>query len=301
MANNPYKYDDPSGNAYKGITTNSPYANIGVKKAMSDNKKNVKLNFSFMDTFNNVAKAVANVIKNPPKVEIPKNSTVKTTPKNVNEMTQDELIAEAKTCSEEMLDSLQTVLDWVGFLPIIGDAFDVVNGIIYILRGKYVDGLISLASAALSLAADALLKPLRGAVKKGISEIFEIIMKKLPDMPSAVGKLLKGLIKAVDGLWFVGRKIKDAVIRAATAVIDFILKHATKAIQSIRNKLKKEVAEAATEAATKGVKEATEDVIEDAVQDAIEDGISDAAIKGTRSAYDKGKEVLINLTLKKHM
>ena len=72
MANNPYKSDDPSGNAYKGITTNSPYANIGVKKSMADNKKNIKFNFSFMDTFNNVAKAVANVIKNPSKGEIPK-------------------------------------------------------------------------------------------------------------------------------------------------------------------------------------------------------------------------------------
>ena len=264
MANNPYKYDDPSGNAYKGITTNSPYANIGVKKAMSDNKKNVKLNFSFMDTFNNVAKAVANVIKNPPKVEIPKNSTVKTTPKNVNEMTPEELKETMATCREDMLDGLQTALDWIGIIPVFGDAFDVLNGIIYILRGKYVDGLISLASAALSVAADAILKPLRYA-KNGIKEIFETIVKKLPDLPSAASKILKGLANTVDGLWLVGRKLKDSIIKGINTVIDFIVRHATEAYQSVRNKLKKEVTEAATEAATKGVKEVTEDAVENAV------------------------------------
>ena len=241
---------------------------------MSDNKKNVQLNFSFMDTFNNVAKAVANVIKNPPKVEIPKNSTVKTTPKNVNEMTPEELKETMATCREEMLDGLQTALDWIGIIPVFGDAFDVLNGIIYILRGKYVGGLISLASAALSVAADAILKPLRYA-KNGIKEIFETIVKKLPDLPSAASKILKGLANTVDGLWLVGRKLKDSIIKGINAVVEFIVKHTREAYQSIRSKLIKEVKETATEAATKGVKEATEDVIEDAV----EDGISDAVIK----------------------
>ncbi len=133
------------------------------------------------------------------------------------------------------------------------------------------DGLISLASAALSVAADAILKPLRYA-KNGIKEIFETIVKKLPDLPSAASKILKGLANTVDGLWLVGRKLKDSIIKGINAVIEFIAKHTREAYQSVRNKLKKEVTEAATETAAKGVKEATEDVIEDAV--------SDAAIKG---------------------
>lgn len=153
------------------------------------------------------------------------------------------------------------------------------------------DGLISLASAALSVAADAILKPLRYA-KNGVKEIFETIVKKLPDLPSAASKILKGLANTVDGLWLVGRKIKDSIIKGINAVIEFIAKHTREAYQSIRSKLIKEVKETATEAATKGVKEATEDVIEDAVedgvQDAIEDGISDAAIKGV------GEKVYIN-------
>lgn len=171
------------------------------------------------------------------------------------------------------------------------------------------DGLISFASAALSVAADAILKPLRYA-KNGVKEIFETIVKKLPDLPSAASKILKGLANTVDGLWLVGRKLKDSIIKGINAVVEFIVKHTREAYQSIRSKLKKEVTEAATEAATKGVgeeitekvvKETTEDVIEDAVedgvQDAIEDGISDAAIKGTRSVYDRGKEIFDNFNI----
>ncbi len=133
------------------------------------------------------------------------------------------------------------------------------------------DGLISLASAALSVAADTILKPLRYA-KNGVKEIFETIVKKLPDLPSAASKILKGLANTVDGLWLVGRKIKDSIIKGINAVIEFIAKHTREAYQSIRSKLIKEVKETATETATKGVKEATED--------AIEDGVNDAAIKG---------------------
>ena len=138
------------------------------------------------------------------------------------------------------------------------------------LRGKYVDGLISLASAALSVAADTILKPLRYA-KNGVKEIFETIVKKLPDLPSAASKILKGLANTVDGLWLVGRKIKDSIIKGINAVIEFIAKHTREAYQSIRSKLIKEVKETATEAATKGVgEEITEKVVKEAAEEATE-------------------------------
>ena len=139
------------------------------------------------------------------------------------------------------------------------------------------DGLISLASAALSVAADAILKPLRYA-KNGIKEIFETIVKKLPDLPSAASKILKGLANTVDGLWLVGRKLKDSIIKGINAVVEFIVKHTREAYQSIRSKLIKEVKETATETAAKGVKEATEDVIEDAVENAVIKGASGAIL-----------------------
>ena len=168
------------------------------------------------------------------------------------------------------------------------------------------DGLISLASAALSVAADAILKPLRYA-KNGIKEIFETIVKKLPDLPSAASKILKGLANTVDGLWLVGRKIKDSIIKGINAVVEFIARHTREAYQSIRSKLIKEVKETATEAATKGVgeeitekvvKETTEDVIEDSVQTSVKNGVSDTAIKGAggpKKPVDINNPVLDNV------
>jgi len=42
------------------------------------------------------------------------------------------------------LDTLQTVLDWAGLIPVIGDALDIINACIYFWRGKYFEGFLSL-------------------------------------------------------------------------------------------------------------------------------------------------------------
>ena len=42
------------------------------------------------------------------------------------------------------LDTLQTVLDFAGLIPVIGDALDVINAIIYFWREKYFEGFLSL-------------------------------------------------------------------------------------------------------------------------------------------------------------
>ena len=41
-------------------------------------------------------------------------------------------------------DNFQTALDWVGFLPVIGDFVDAINACIYFVRGKWFDGILSL-------------------------------------------------------------------------------------------------------------------------------------------------------------
>ena len=217
---------------------------------MADNKKNVMSKISMFGSVKQTVTKIVNVAKTAVKTVVTKNATVKTTPKNVNEMTPEELKETMATCREEMLDGLQTALDWIGIIPVFGDAFDVLNGIIYMLRGKYVDGLISFASAALSVAADTILKPLRYA-KNGIKEIFETIVKKLPDLPSAASKILKGLAKTVDGLWLVGRKLKDSIIKGINTVIDFIVRHATEAWNYLK---KKTVSKVAVKTASKQLK-----------------------------------------------
>ena len=41
------------------------------------------------------------------------------------------------------VDTLQTVLDWVGLVPVVGDVIDIINAIIYFARGKWLDGGLS--------------------------------------------------------------------------------------------------------------------------------------------------------------
>ena len=41
------------------------------------------------------------------------------------------------------VDTLQTVLDWAGLVPVIGDFIDIINAIIYFVRQKWFDGVLS--------------------------------------------------------------------------------------------------------------------------------------------------------------
>jgi hypothetical protein len=62
------------------------------------------------------------------------------------------------------IDTIQTVLDWAGLIPGIGDAIDVVNALIYFARGKYFDGFLSaiavipIVGSAIKLSAKAIYK-----------------------------------------------------------------------------------------------------------------------------------------------
>jgi hypothetical protein len=46
-----------------------------------------------------------------------------------------------------VLDVLQTIADFVGLVPYIGDVVDVVNGVVYLMRGRWLDASFSLVSA----------------------------------------------------------------------------------------------------------------------------------------------------------
>ena len=49
-----------------------------------------------------------------------------------------------KKTNTQILDELQGILDWAGFVPVIGDAIDLLNAIWYFGRGKWFDGLFSI-------------------------------------------------------------------------------------------------------------------------------------------------------------
>jgi len=45
--------------------------------------------------------------------------------------------------SSSIMDTIQTILDWVGFIPVFGDFVDLINALIYFIRGKWFDGILS--------------------------------------------------------------------------------------------------------------------------------------------------------------
>ena len=93
-------------------------------------------------------------------------------------------------------------------------------------------------------------KPLKWTAK-GTSEIFQKIVKEMPDFPSAAKKFLNGIKRTVDGLWLVGRKLKDSIIKGINTVIDFIVRHATEAWNYLK---KKTVSKVAVKTASKQLK-----------------------------------------------
>lgn len=73
------------------------------------------------------------------------------------------------------VDTVQTVLDWAGLIPVIGDAIDIINAIIYAAREKYFDAALSAIAVI----------PVAGSVLKlGIKNIGK-----------PVAKFAKGLFK----------------------------------------------------------------------------------------------------------
>lgn len=75
------------------------------------------------------------------------------------------------------VDTLQTVLDWLGFIPGYGDIIDAINAAIYFYRGKYFDGFLS-AIAIIPIIGSAI-KVSAKAVYKGakLDRITRLIQK----------------------------------------------------------------------------------------------------------------------------
>jgi len=75
------------------------------------------------------------------------------------------------------LDKLQTVLDWLGFYPVYGDFIDAVNAVIYFIRGKWFDGILSLL-AVIPLIGSALKASVKSIYKGvGIAKLTRKVQK----------------------------------------------------------------------------------------------------------------------------
>ena len=69
------------------------------------------------------------------------------------------------------LDTLQTVLDFAGLIPVIGDALDVINAVIYFWRDKYFEGFLSLI-AIIPVVGSIISLGVKGAIKGAKATLF---------------------------------------------------------------------------------------------------------------------------------
>jgi hypothetical protein len=85
--------------------------------------------------------------------------------------------------SGDTLDTIQTVLDWVGFIPVLGDIVDIFNALIYFLRGKTFEGFLSCL---------AIIPIVGSGIKMGIKTLYKgARLQKLVEMITASFKTAK--------------------------------------------------------------------------------------------------------------
>lgn len=95
------------------------------------------------------------------------------------------------------LDTLQTVLDFAGLIPVIGDAIDVINAIIYFWRGLYFEGFLSLI-AIIPVVGSAIKLGVKGALKGVKAGLFanKLVQKWfLKGETKAMAELMTTLMK----------------------------------------------------------------------------------------------------------
>jgi hypothetical protein len=85
--------------------------------------------------------------------------------------------------SNSWVDTLQTILDWAGIIPVIGDALDIINAIIYFVRGKYFEGFLS-CIAIIPIIGSGIALTVKAAYKTGknllkLEKLGELIAKSI--------------------------------------------------------------------------------------------------------------------------
>ena len=90
--------------------------------------------------------------------------------------------------TESAIETIQSVLDYAGFIPVVGDALDAINSLIYFIRKKWMDGIFALV-AVVPVVGSGISKGLK-ALYKWIGEpIVNLIKKGAGKLASALGKI----------------------------------------------------------------------------------------------------------------
>jgi len=99
------------------------------------------------------------------------------------------------TKSDNWIDTFQTVLDFAGAFPVIGDAIDVINAVIYFMRGKWFDGLLS-CIAIIPVVGTGIKLSVKSIYKGAKLEKLVSLISKTFKKPATAGELWVELARA---------------------------------------------------------------------------------------------------------
>ena len=138
--------------------------------------------------------------------------------------------------NEGMIDSVQSVLDWAGFIPGIGDLLDGVNALIYMIRQQWFMGISSLI-AVIPVVGSVIAAPFKSAHRllgKAADKLGDILGKILSNGKGAATEFIKLLQSGGDKLKGVVNKIYSAISKNASKINAFL----DKVIPTLNNKIK---------------------------------------------------------------
>ena len=138
--------------------------------------------------------------------------------------------------NEGMVDTVQSVLDYAGFIPGIGDLLDGINALIYLIRKKYFLGVTSLV-AVIPVVGSVIATPFKAAHKllgKAANKLGSILGKAISNGKGAATELIKLLQSGGTKLKAVTGKIYNAISKSTSKINSFL----DKIIPTLNNKIK---------------------------------------------------------------
>lgn len=134
-----------------------------------------------------------------------------------------------KKPDEELIDTIQNWLDIAGFVPVVGDAIDIINGLIYFIRGQYINAALS-AIALIPVVGSVVAVPLRVAFKsaKRASSLSPALIKTISSGGPGMQKVLLNLVQKGE--------IKPSTLRALSKSKDDVatlIRDASKKLENI--------------------------------------------------------------------
>jgi hypothetical protein len=138
--------------------------------------------------------------------------------------------------NEGMIDTVQSVLDYAGFIPGVGDLLDGINALIYMIRKKYFLGVTSLV-AVIPVVGSVIAAPFKAAHKllgKAANKLGSILGKMVSNGKSAASEFIKLLQSGGSKLKGVIDKIYKAISKNVSKINSFL----DKVIPTLNNKIK---------------------------------------------------------------